>query len=383
MRILFITDKISEHGGEGNYSLFFINYMRKRGHEIELICNKNNFNLFKKLYNEYFFSYFSPLWKKKIEERVKKFNPDIIFLFGITRIISPYSLKSVKNKVPIVFQMSGAMQFHYSSAWGDYFRKNPLNVFSNFTFFSLISLIPKKFLHNNLLLDIVDHYIAPSETTAKITKNKMGISERNLSVIRHPSLFEIANEVSKKQNFILYVGRLTKEKGIKCLIKAFKILDDRNIKDIKLIIVGEGPKRKKLEKFTNELCISKKVIFLGPVEHSKLKVIYQNSLVLILPSIVKENFGLVILEAMSQGTPVITTNIGGQKELIIDGYNGLLFTPGDYEDLSKKIGMILTDYEYGIMLSKNSINFSKNFSKEKHINEIEKLFKKIIKNKQQ
>ena len=112
-------------------------------------------------------------------------------------------------------------------------------------------------------------------------------------------------------------------------------------------------------------------IFHGFIENKKdLEKIIDRCSYVIFPSIWYEVFGLVIIEAMNRGLPVIASNIGAIPELIKDGYNGFLFEPGDVDSLHSIIENLVNLKKISSNLSKNAIDSSKNFSMEKHLKSI-------------
>ncbi|SMC40214.1 Glycosyltransferase involved in cell wall bisynthesis [Oscillospiraceae bacterium] len=139
---------------------------------------------------------------------------------------------------------------------------------------------------------------------------------------------------------VLFVGRLVTIKGVEYLIEAMKGVDAR------LVIVGEGPIKDDLKKNAEEAGID--AVFMGGKSHEELKVIYASSDVFVSPSITlpngaQEGLGLVALEAMSSGVPVIGSRSGGIVEVIDDGNNGILFDEKNVNQLRKSIKAILSN----------------------------------------
>ncbi|PEY37705.1 glycosyl transferase family 1 [Bacillus cereus] len=139
--------------------------------------------------------------------------------------------------------------------------------------------------------------------------------------------------------YIGYVGRIDYEKGWDDLIYSFSALIKSNaIPSVKLIIVGDGKNKKDLEKQIQMLSLQQEVILFDLVSHEKLSLLYNIFDVFVFPTRRKgESLGLVGLEAMSCGLPVIGSRIGGLTSYLIDQENGLLFRPGDREDLTEKL----------------------------------------------
>ena len=141
---------------------------------------------------------------------------------------------------------------------------------------------------------------------------------------------------------ILFVGRLEKRKGVEYLIKAYEIVK-KECPDSRLVIVGAGDKpRKKYEKEIREKGI-KDVVFTGYVSDEELMRYYRSADIFCAPAIGKESFGIVLLEAMAAGKPVVASNIGGYAGVVTDGEDGLLVPPKDEQQLAQSILTLLRD----------------------------------------
>lgn len=141
---------------------------------------------------------------------------------------------------------------------------------------------------------------------------------------------------------VLFVGRLAEKKGVTYLIDAMKDIDAL------LVIVGDGPLRNKLEE--QAVMIKEKIKFLGAKTHEELKYIYASADVFVAPSVTakdgdQEGFGLVILEAMASGLPVIASDSGGIPQIIKNEYNGLLVPEKDVTNLKKAICRLIQNTE--------------------------------------
>lgn len=143
---------------------------------------------------------------------------------------------------------------------------------------------------------------------------------------------------------ILYVGSLSSRKGVSYLLMAFSyILKALRGSDIRLIIVGDGRLRKQLEKLAGELKIRDKVYFIGFVEHHKLPRYYAMADIFVLPSLV-EVFGIVLIEAMAMGKPIVSTTAMGPREVVKNGKSGFLVKPRNPHELARAIlKLILND----------------------------------------
>ncbi len=145
----------------------------------------------------------------------------------------------------------------------------------------------------------------------------------------------------KNSKMILSVGRLIKRKGYQYLIRAIpKVLID--FPNSIFAIVGEGPERHPLTKLIEKLKIDDRVLFLGNIPNTNLPELYASSDLFVLPSI-HEGLGIVYLEAMASGVPIITTNSGGMRDLIIDKQTGILIKSRKSEEIANTIISLLND----------------------------------------
>jgi glycosyltransferase involved in cell wall biosynthesis len=140
---------------------------------------------------------------------------------------------------------------------------------------------------------------------------------------------------------ILFVGRLSREKGLKCVIEALSIVK-RRFSDANLLMVGEGPQRRDLMSLADSLGLAGSVRWFGWVDNRALPQIYNAADVFVLASRTEAQ-GVSILEAMACRTPVIASSVGGLPDLINHLQNGLLVPPGDARELAKAISSLLSD----------------------------------------
>lgn len=146
-----------------------------------------------------------------------------------------------------------------------------------------------------------------------------------------------------------YVGRLTEEKGLRNLLWALSRCDDR----IRLRLAGDGPARHRLGVLAKELGVDKRIAFLGPIDHEELPAFYHEIDALVLPSLTtpqwREQFGRVLIEAMSCGAPVIGSDSGAIPSVIGDA--GIVFPEGEADALANKIELLANDARWQDALS--------------------------------
>ena len=142
--------------------------------------------------------------------------------------------------------------------------------------------------------------------------------------------------------FFLYVGRLVTKKGLFTLLLAFRDVL-KEIPKAKLRIAGKGKLKPVLSSMSKVLGINGNVEFLGYVPDDALNPLFSSADVFVLPSSFGESFGIVILEAMASGTPVIGTKVGGIEEILEDGKYGVLVHPSDPSELACAMISMMSD----------------------------------------
>jgi glycosyltransferase involved in cell wall biosynthesis len=131
-------------------------------------------------------------------------------------------------------------------------------------------------------------------------------------------------------DYLLFAGRLTPEKGVETLLSAWQRVKSKGT----LKIIGEGPLEARVREFVAQ---NPGVEWLGPKSSSEVKQMMGGARALVFPSEWYEPFGRVAIESFAKGTPVITSRLAGMAEIVREGETGLLFNPGDPEDLARKM----------------------------------------------
>lgn len=150
-------------------------------------------------------------------------------------------------------------------------------------------------------------------------------------------LFYPSPTMPQVKNRLIYAGRLVTEKGLWVLIEAFSLQKSAS----ELELVGEGPLRDEIETFLSGSPLRQRVKLTCYVTPERLRDIMACSKLAVIPSLWQEPLGLVVLEAMACGVPVVASSVGGIPEMITDGENGLLVPPGDPSTLAAAIDSAL------------------------------------------
>lgn len=286
----------------------------------------------------------NPEAKRNLEALIDEFKPDVAHLFVTYHQLSPSIIWALKKKgVPIVMTLCD-----YKLASPNYSLFVRGRIWEHASGFrclmdrcvkdsygkSLVCAV-EQWLHRLLgTYGQVDAYIGLSQFLIDTYKRLDFPYEIRLLPQPLVPLPDVTAPLPAKtgKNF-LYFGRLSAEKGIGTLIRAFAELQDGET----LSIVGFGPEEERLKALTTELALLDKVKFLGPVYGDGLQDILLPALAVVVPSEWYENTPYALLETLASGTPVIAARVGSLPERVQDGYNGFLFTPGDAHDLADKI----------------------------------------------
>lgn len=153
-------------------------------------------------------------------------------------------------------------------------------------------------------------------------------------------------EVTGPDQSILFVGRLIERKGVSHLIRALGTVRGRT--PARLVVIGDGPERTRLERLAQDLGLRDKVEFRGRVSDEELRQAYASAAAFALPSVLDarqdtEGLGVVLLEAMNYSVPVVASDIGGITDIVQHERTGLLVPPGDETALAAALTRLLTD----------------------------------------
>lgn len=220
---------------------------------------------------------------------------------------------------------------------------------------------------------------AISDSTKKDIINRYEINEDKIKVIPdalNKTLFKSSKQKIIFNKNLLFVGRLVPRKNIIDLIKIMRLLVDTD-KGFILNLVGEGEntyvEKIKKEVFINNL--QKNINFHGKVTDDKLNKLYESNNIFVFTSLV-EGFGLVLLEAMSKGLPVVAYDIVGVRDVVINNTNGYLVKPFDYQDFVNKIMSLSKDKDSYQEMSKNALKRIDNFSWDTSVKVLDESLKK-------
>lgn len=189
----------------------------------------------------------------------------------------------------------------------------------------------------------LDARVAVSEAACRYHAAALGLREHDFTVI--PNAVDVARFAEaepirgQQAPTLLFVGRLERRKGLEQLVRAVILLKAHR-PDLRLLVVGEGPERERCQELVPARLRSD-VVFLGRVDQADLPRFYTSADVFVSPALGGESFGIVLIEAMAAGTPVVASDIPGYRSVLRDGVHGLLVRPDDPRALADAIDTLL------------------------------------------
>ena len=174
---------------------------------------------------------------------------------------------------------------------------------------------------------------------------------------------------------VLFVNRLEPRKGFAIMVEAFRRLATTH-PDVLLVVAGDGPERGAIRRIPPT--IRERVVMLGNVPHDRLPEVHAACDVFCAPATGRESFGIVLVEALSSGLPVVATDIPGYREVVRDGVDGLLVPPGDPGAVARAAQRLLEDSDLSKRLSDAGRQTAHRYSWDTVGGEIEAVYEEVI-----
>jgi len=388
VKILIIHNRYKQFGGEDVAVELESSILIKKGHEIKTLYFDNSaVDGFVSKIGAAFRSVYNFSSARKVSKIILQFKPDIIHIHNLFFAASPSVIYTAyKHKIPVILTLHN---YRLICANALLLRNNKVCELCTQKKIPL-SGIRYKCYRNSFAESALVTSITSIHKLLNTWRNKIhtyiALTEFSRSKLLHSSLHIPANRMITKPNFIpdpgegniqrenffLFAGRIVKEKGIHILAKAFADMPEN-----KIIIIGDGPERRSLQE---EFKSYPHIYFTGQMEKKEVAEYMKRCKALICPSIWYEGAPLTILEAFATGTPVIASRLGSMIESITDGFNGLHFTAGDANDLSKTVRLFIKESENNSMFYKNARQtYLEKYHEEIHYDAILKIYEKAIK----
>jgi len=219
-------------------------------------------------------------------------------------------------------------------------------------------LRPYKKLLLRRVLRSASAVLVPTEDYRELVSHKYGIPRGRVTVVQNGTdhtITELPKSLCGKRDKIkiLFVGRLSIQKNIPLMLDAIAAYIRKHGEGLKLTIVGEGELRASIQSYINRLGLDSVVTLRGQLFGEALQSAYQDSDLFLLTSM-SESFGVVFVEAMAKGLPIVSVNILAVRNVVINGINGLLAEPNP-DAVADAMRMLLVDHELYSTVSKNNL----------------------------
>ncbi|MBQ4516016.1 MAG: glycosyltransferase [Clostridia bacterium] len=377
MKILMVNKFLYPRGGSESYMLYLSEHLTKLGHEVQffgMYDENNTVGNSKGLYTQNMDFHSSRLGrflypfkiiysfeaKKKIMQVIDDFKPDIVHMNNINFQLTPSIIYGAKKKgIPVVQTVHDYQMICPNHLLYNFDKNTPcekcvkgshINCIKNKCIHgslikSILGVIEAKFYSYRKTYKKVDLFVCPSNFLEnKLLSAREYYKGKTCTIHNFIDKEKFVNTDRKEENYIVFVGRLSKEKGIENIAGAAKLLPDYTF-----VIAGSGPDEDLLKDIPN-------IKLAGFLTGEKLTELMGNAKVLLLPSVCYENCPLSILEAHSMGVPVVTMNSGGMAELVKDGVTGALVTEPTPEGIAEKLKETIENEDYYKSLKENCKN---------------------------
>jgi glycosyltransferase involved in cell wall biosynthesis len=359
MKILQINKFFYLKGGSERHFFAVSDLLRRNGHEVVEFSMNDRRNR-PSAYSDFFIgeinyskSVLSNIFKflynfeasRKLAKLIKKENPAVAHLHNIYHQLSPSIIHTLKKyKIPMVmtlhdykvicpnYTLFNKGEICEKCKGGKYYNCFSGSCIKNSHEKSLLGAI-EAYLHRDVLksYEQIDKFIAPSQ----FIKNKFiefGVDGERIEVIENFTEMMSDSSAQVVEDYLLFFGRLSKEKGVNVLLDAMREIDD-----VKLKIAGDGPDKINYQLSIKNYKLGSRIEFVGEKSGEELNELVRKARAIVVPSVWYENMPMNILEAVAMGKVIIASRVGGIPEIIEDKENGFLFRMDDADDLATKI----------------------------------------------
>ncbi|ERJ60616.1 glycosyltransferase family 4 protein [Sphingobacterium paucimobilis] len=384
MRILIIHNFYQHKGGEDVVFAQEAAILTEAAHQVETISFHNKKGL--KGLLQFFLYPWNVCASRKIMKQVNGFNPDVVHIHNTHYAIGPLLFRKLHQaNIPVVLTLHNfrlldpsANLFHNNTVFTDTIdREFPWKSIRNKvldnsllkTFWTAFTV----YLHKRLgTWKNIERILTFSEFGKQLFLNStLGLNADQIAIKPNFAVEDSEPYKVQKKDFFVYIGRLSEEKGVESLLKAFS-LSQYTIK-----IYGDGPLRDRVKEASE---IHSNIIYGGFQSKEILHQYVSQSQALIVPSIWFEGMPMTVLEAFACGTPVIASKIGILEEMIRPGKNGLLFEPNNKKSLKETLDnwMSLSTDDKEIISDNCKKDFFDNYSAQKNVLLLERIYKEAI-----
>lgn len=322
-------------GGPATYSKLLFDELPKRGHEVTVFSFDQVRHLPKGV--SHFVYFFKLLMKSRGKDLIFAQDPVSVGLPAL--LVSWISFKKLYIRIAGDYAWEQATQRFGVKDSIDDFQKKHYNLRAEFLR-KIQSFVARK---AHVVITPSNYF---SNLVSGWNKHKKKVHTIYNGIEIEPITKEVPDirdslGIPRTQTVVFSAGRLVPWKGFDTLIELVPELI-KQYPDFMLVIVGDGPDRKRLQTLANDLGIQRHVFLTGSLPRQRLLTFLKASNIFVLNTAF-ESFSFQVVEALYQGVPVVTTNIGNLPEIVDDGMEGILLPPNDKEKLLSAINLLLSD----------------------------------------
>lgn len=311
------------------------------------------------------------IFSGKIYKRLKIFKPDIIHVHHPFWMGGKGCSMSKKLNIPLVYTYHTRLELyaHYVPLPGALFR----NLISHY----MVKRFANKCDGVVVPTYSAEEYLRAVGVKTHITVLPTGVEFEKFKAIDKSKAAKIRSEyIKKNERLLITVSRLGKEKNLDFMLETMAYVKENSHLDFKLIMLGDGPYKKELENKIDELGLAGTVFLLGAVAPDEIGYYYTAADLFVFTS-TSETQGMVILEAMSAGVPVIAVRSSGIDDVVQNEYNGYK-TKKDPKVWRDKLEKIFADKELYSRLSDNAVDFASHFSTEEVADKMQEFYARLL-----
>lgn len=324
--------------------------------------------------------------KERFAEAIRTFRPDIVHVWSIQTHLTPSILAAAHDAgIPIVMVCNDYKHicpnyklYHHGHICTDceggrFYMAVANRCCKDSMTFSVASAL-EAYVHDFMgVYNYVDMFLFASEFIAHETERFWDRRPFRWRRLRNPFDSTKFSLEAGYDDYALFFGRLSEEKGVHVLLEAAS-----QVPDVRVRIVGDGPEAVPLRSQANELGLTN-VELLGPVWGPDLDRLLARTRFVVVPSVWYENYPYVVIQSFALGKPVIGSDRGGIPELIVDGRNGLVFDPTDPAALAKALLTLWQDPERAVAMGRAAKEFADaEFNDQKYLDTILAIYREVL-----
>jgi glycosyltransferase involved in cell wall biosynthesis len=388
MRVLIIHNRYQQRGGEESVVESEIDLLRQHGHEvITYLADSHDIKEFNRFQKGAMLARipYSRHAASSLSRFVEQHKPDVAHVHNVFPLLTPSAYTALKDhQIPVVQTVHN---FRFLCPNGLFYTHD--EVCEDCQSKGYFSAVRRRCVRDNRVLSLlyaaavslawrtgnwpnnINRFITLSRFSSKKLEDA-GVPAGRIKICEN-FVTTFAEKPGIKRPYALYLGRLSREKGLMTLLRAAAIA-----RDIPLIIAGTGPLEAELREFVQQNALSH-VSFAGFVTGTDKLRLLREAAYTVVPSEWYEMFAIAVAESLANATPVIASRIGSLPEIVEHGLTGLLFKPGDEQELATCLRTILTKKTQCERMAQQALVMARSrLSPERHYASLNEVYREAI-----